>query len=277
MKIFTQGKKEKELNKVVAVHIGYIKPNPYQPRKSFSQKELSALAKSISTEGVIQPLTVRKEGENCYILVTGERRLRAARIAGLKTVPCIILNITDRSSALFALVENLQRCDLNIFEEAEGISKLIDFYGMTQEDAAIRLGMAQSTVANKLRLLKLSEEEREVILSLGLSERHARALLRIPDYKLRLEVLEQIARGNLSVEKTELLIDTLLSKRQKEGNIRKNSAVLKNVRLFMNTVSKAVEIMQAAGVDVKTRKFETDGEIQLVINIPRDAGSEQSA
>ena len=268
--LFNTKQKEKEVNKVVEVHIAYIKPNPYQPRKVFNNEELTKLAKSISQEGIIQPITVRKLGENNFQLISGERRLRAARLAGLKYVPCIILNVTERSSALLALIENIQREDLSFFEEAEAISAMLDCYGMTQEDCAIRLGMAQSTVANKLRLLKLSTGERQVIAKLGLTERHARALLRLPDYETRLEVLEKIAKGSLNVEKTESYIEGILEQRQKEGNVRKNAAVLRDVRLFMNTVSKAVEIIQAAGVQVDSRKIENDGEIQLLITIPRE-------
>lgn len=273
MAIFAQKTKEKELNKVVELHIGCIRPNPNQPRKRFGVNELTSLAKSIANEGILQPLTVRRSDDGYYQLITGERRLRAARIAGLKYVPCIILGINDRSSALMALVENIQREDLDFFEEAEAISKMIECYGMTQEDAAIRLGMAQSTVANKLRLLKLSPGERQIICNMGLTERHARALLRITDYETRLEVLEKIARGSLTVEKTESYIDLLLDGKKSGGNsesIRKNAAVLRDIRLFMNTITKAVEIVQAAGVKVDSKKIENDSGIQLLITIPRE-------
>lgn len=273
MPLFAAKTKEKEINKVIEVHIGFIKPNPHQPRKRFGTNELTSLAKSISNEGILQPLSVRKLGENNYQLISGERRLRAARIAGLKYVPCIVMGVTERNSALFALIENIQREDLDFFEEAEAISEMIDCYGMTQEDAAIRLGMAQSTVANKLRLLKLSAGERQIIGNLGLTERHARALLRIPDYETRLEVLEKIARGSLTVEKTESYIENLLEGKRSGDNVRKNAVVLRDIRLFMNTISKAVEIVQAAGVQVDSRKIENDSGIQLLITIPREESS----
>ena len=143
------------LGKIIDISIGEIKPNPVQPRRYFSPAELTSLAKSISQDGIIQPLTVRRV-KGTFELVSGERRLRAAKLAGLRSVPCILINATEERSQVIALIENIQRCDLNFFEEAEAISQLITKYGMTQESAAIRLGLAQSTVANKLRILKLN-------------------------------------------------------------------------------------------------------------------------
>ena len=267
MKLFAKTP-PKQSSEVLEIHVAKIHPNKYQPRKHFDEENLRHLARSIATDGIIHPLTVRREGDEDYTLVCGERRLRAARLAGLKTVPCIVLQVSERSSALLALVENLERRDLDFFEQAEGIAKLIDFYGMTQEDAAIRLGLSQPTVANKLRLLRLSEEEREIILALNLSERHARTLLRLENYADRLEVLELIAKGNLSVEKTESVVEKMLDSQKKQRNIRKNSALLRDVRLFLNTVTSAIKIMQAAGVEVKTNSFRADGELKLLIQIP---------
>ena len=206
---FAPKQREKEINKVLEIGVSLIKPNPSQPRKSFYSDELTKLAKSISQEGILQPLIVRiNDGE--YELVSGERRLRAAKIAGLKTVPCIIVNMTERNSALMALVENIQREDLSFFEEAGAIQSLISVYGMTQEDAAIRLGIAQSTVANKLRLLRIPGDEQQVIMDMGLSERHARALLRLESKSDRIDVLERIHKYKLNVEMTEAYISKLL-------------------------------------------------------------------
>ena len=167
--------KEKVINKVVEIDIDKIEANPYQPRTVFGD-DIDELAESIRLNGLIQPLTVKAEGER-YILIAGERRLRALKSLGNAFAPCIVLDITDRNSAVLALVENIQRKDLHFFDEAEALSKLLDFYGMTQEDAAVRLGKTQSTIANKLRLLKLSESIRSKIRCFGLTERHARALL----------------------------------------------------------------------------------------------------
>ncbi|NLZ46742.1 MAG: ParB/RepB/Spo0J family partition protein [Clostridiales bacterium] len=262
-------KKEKEINKVIEIHIGYIKPNPNQPRKYFNTGDLTQLAKSILQDGILQPITVRRIADENYQLISGERRLRAARIAGLKYIPSIVLNVTERTSALLALVENIQREDLSFFEEAEAISQMIDIYGMTQEDAAIKLGMAQSTVANKLRLLRLSSDEKHIITGLKLTERHARALIKINDYETRIDVLEKIAKGSLNVEKTESYIQSLLEDR-KSGQAKKMPACFKDIRLFMKTINKAVDIIKLAGVDVQSKKVDSGDDIQILITVPKN-------
>ncbi len=264
---FTTKQREKEINKVLEIGVSLIKPNPSQPRKCFYSDELTKLAKSISQEGILQPLIIRIcDGE--YVLVSGERRLRAAKIAGLKTVPCIIVNMTERNSALMALVENIQRQDLSFFEEASAIQSLISVYGMTQEDAAIRLGIAQSTVANKLRLLRIPGDEQQVIMDMGLSERHARALLRLKSKSDRVDVLERIHKYKLNVEMTEAYISKLLENRQKKESYKKRSPVLKDVRLFVNTINKAIEVMRLSGVEANSKKTQTENEITYTITIP---------
>ena len=264
---FATKQREKEINKVLEISVSVIKPNPSQPRKHFYSDELTKLAKSISQEGILQPLIIRmNDGE--YQLVSGERRLRAAKIAGLKTVPCIIVNMTERNSALMALVENIQREDLSFFEEAGAIQSLISVYGMTQEDAAIRLGIAQSTVANKLRLLKIPSDEQQVIMDMGLSERHARALLRLKSKSDRVDVLERIHKYKLNVEMTEAYISKLLEGRQKKESYKKRSPVLKDVRLFVNTINKAIEVMRLSGIEANSKKTQTENEITYTITIP---------
>lgn len=264
--VFTT-KKEKIVAKVVEIAITAIAPNPYQPRRDFDRNELLALAASIKADGILQPLNVRRSGAG-YELIAGERRLRAALLAGLETVPCIINDVTDRNSALLSLVENIQRQDLGFFEEATAIARLIDIYGMTQEDAAFRLGYAQSTLANKLRLLKLSLDERRMILEGGLTERHARAFLRIDSPEQRAQAISQAVRQKLNVEKTERMIDVMLEKERYKRNIRKGSVIFKDLRLFMNTVNKAVETMQIAGVDVNVDKKQSEEFIDYHIRIP---------
>ncbi len=264
---FTTRQREKEINKVLEIGVSLIKPNPSQPRKHFYSDELTKLAKSISQEGILQPLIIRiNDGE--YQLVSGERRLRAAKIAGLKTVPCIIVNMTERNSALMALVENIQRENLSFFEEASAIQSLITVYGMTQEDAAIRLGLAQSTVANKLRLLRIPGDEQQVIMDMGLSERHARALLKLKSKSDRVDVLERIHKYKLNVEMTEAYISKLLEGRQKRESYKKRSPVLKDVRLFVNTINKAIEVMRLSGVEANSKKTQTENEITYTITIP---------
>ncbi len=260
-------KKDKSARKIVDIPCEEIAPNPYQPRKSFDQGELLTLASSIKSDGVLQPLLVREVGAK-YELIAGERRLRAAMLAGLESVPCIVTEATDRNSALISLIENLQRSDLGLFEEADAIARLIDLYGMTQEDAAIRLGYAQSTLANKLRLLKLSARERSIIGEHNLTERHARALLKLDTPEKREEALGKIIKGKLNVERTEALVDSMIEYEKYKERIRKGSAVFRDLRLFMNTVNKAVETMQIAGVNVNVDKKQSEDYLDYHIRIP---------
>ena len=258
----------RELGKVVEIPVGSIFPNPDQPRKNFNTEELTKLAKSISQDGIVQPLTVRRR-EGGYELVSGERRLRAAKLAGFRSVPCVVVDISDSRSAVIALIENIQRADLNFFEEAEAISALITKYGMTQEDCAIRLGMAQSTVANKLRILKLSPDLRKVIVSNGLSERHARALLKA-DENLREEVLIKIIKDGLTVDAAEKYIRTLEKNERVKQSYRRRSAALGDLPLLFNTVDRAVQVIKLAGVDAKVKKTKKDGFIEYVIRVPEE-------
>ena len=265
MPVIFQQKREKNGLRVCEIPCEQISPNPYQPRQEFDRGELLSLAASIKCDGILQPLTVRRKGER-YELVAGERRLRAAILAGLQTVPCIVTEVSDRNSALLSLIENIQREDLNFFEE------LIDFYGMTQEDAALRLGYAQSTLANKLRLRKLGAEERRVITENGLTERHARALLKLESPEKRMEALQKIVSRKLNVDGAERLIESMLEYDKYKERIRKGSAVFKDLRLFMNTVNKAVETMQIAGVAVNVDKKQSEDFLDYHIRIPLNGG-----
>lgn len=256
--------KEKIVNKVVQIETDKILPNPYQPRRDF--EDLEGLAQSILQNGILQPLTVRRENGEIE-LVSGERRLRAAKMIGMETVPCIIVEMSGRNSAVMALIENIQRQDLSVFDEAEAIAKLIDFYGMTQEDAAVKLGKSQSTIANKLRILKLDQETKNKITEYGLTERHARALLKLPEER-RIEVVEAIHNRNLNVEATERLIDTMMNKQTEIESLRKRSVVFKDVRLFVNTINKAVEMMKAAGINADSKKIQQEDFIEYIVRIP---------
>ena len=216
-----------EKRKVVEIPIERIVPNPSQPRRIFVQTELDNLSNSIKESGLLQPLTVRRIGANQYELIAGERRLRACRIAGFKTVSCIVNDCDEKQSAIYAMLENLQRQDLQLFEEAEGIARLISEWGVTQEEAAIRLGKSQSAIANKLRLLKLSLEDRKKIAEAGLTERHARALLRIPNQTMRSKVLDTIIANGYNVQRTDAYIEQLLT--LKEAEVKPKS---KGIRLI---------------------------------------------
>ena len=259
-----------ELGMVVDIGTGEIVPNPSQPRKHFSAEELTSLAKSITANGIIQPLTVRRT-ENGFELISGERRLRAAKLAGLKTVPCILMKADRGRSAVLALLENIQRSDLNCFEEAAAISALIDSGEVTREEVSLRLGMAQSTIANKLRLLKLSRGEQQIIIEHGLTERHARALLRLTDDDVRKEVLAKAVEGGWTVDVLEKYINRLEREELKKSSYEKRAVMLKDVRLFFNSVNKALEVMKLAGVDATAKRVDKEDHIEYTIIIKNTA------
>jgi len=264
--MFSKG--EKVINKVVSLPIDSVYPNPAQPRKSFSIADLNSLAESIRSNGILQPLTVRRAGDK-YELIAGERRLKAAKLVGLETIPCIIVDASDQESAVYAVLENLQRANLTFFEEARAYHSLIHDWHITQEQAAAKLGKAQPTIANKLRLLRLSSDEEELILENGLTERHARALLRIEDADTRIKVIENIVTRNLNVNQTEELIEQLLTKRKKSKK-KLPTILIKDIRIFFNTMDRAIDLMKNAGVDVKGTKIDHDDHIEYVVLIAKD-------
>ena len=258
---------KKELGKIIDVSITDIFPNPSQPRKHFDTKELTSLAKSISQDGIVQPLSVRRT-EKGYELISGERRLRAAKLAGIRSVPCIIVNVNEKRSDIISLVENIQRANLNFFEEANAISALMEKYRMTQEEIAVRLGFAQSTVANKLRLLKLTPSEQNLIVNNGLTERHARAVLKIQDETERRNLLEKIVENNWTVSETDKYIKRMEKEKIRKEDYKKRAVMLKDIRLFFNTVNKAVDVMKLAGVNADTKRIDHDDYIEYIIKIP---------
>ena len=260
----------KNENKISDIPIIKIRPNKAQPRKVFNEEDLNALSQSIAENGILQPLTVRKVSATEYELIAGERRLRASVMAGLRKVPCIVIKCSEKESAVFALLENLQRSDLGMFEEARGVSRLIRRYGLTQQEAAVKLGKTQSTIANKLRLLRLTYEEQEWIENAGLSERHARALLKLGDEGARREALSKIISENLNVQQSENLINLMLSSSPKNNKKQGTSkAVIKDVRIFVNTINKAIDTMRLAGIDAQSDKTDTDNFIEYTIRIPK--------
>lgn len=270
--LFGMTRERAKEQRVMMIAVDDIAPNPHQPRTVFRTEELRTLADSIRQNGILQPLTVRDTGMG-YELVAGERRLRAAKLAGLAAVPCLVMDISERNAAILALVENIQREDLHFFEEAAALEKLIRCFGLTQEDAAMKLGRAQSTVANKLRLLKLTEEEQTFIRRHRLTERHARTLLRLSDPAERMQVLEKVVRLHLNVERTEQLIEDMIGQARERESLRKRSVLFRDVRLFTNTISKAVETMQAAGIAAASQKMQFDDYIEYRIRIPLERKS----
>ncbi len=251
---------------VIEVPIAEILPNPQQPRKHFDRVKLLELSQSIAENGILQPLTVTQT-DGRTTLLAGERRLRAAKMAGLKTVPCIVTEATARRQALLSMIENLQREDMNCFETAEGIRHLIETYGLTQEDAAMQLGYSQSAVANKLRLLRLSPEERRLLTEGGLTERHARALLRLPKAEERRFAITEILKKSLTVQATESLVERML-----EGKVarhQREKPLIRDVRVFFNTVEHAIATMRRGGVQAESSRRETAQHIEWVVRIPK--------
>ncbi|MGN1081032.1 MAG: ParB/RepB/Spo0J family partition protein [Acutalibacteraceae bacterium] len=249
------------------IDVDSISRNPSQARRCFDRRELEGMAESIRKNGILQPLIVRKINGG-YELIAGERRLRASKIANLDTVPCIIANVDERRSSLLSLLENLQRSDLNCFEEAEGLRRLIDTWGVTQNEAAERLGKSQSAIANKMRLLKLSPAEQNRILQAGLSERHARALLKIEDRTKRIAAIKHIIKSKCTVEQTEKYVDSLLYEKPEKEELKRPYAV-RDLRLFINTVSHAVETMKKSGIAAACEKYETDEFIEYKVKIAK--------
>ena len=257
-----------ESGRVLYLPAARIRPNPLQPRKHFDAGALQELAESIRQYGVLQPLTVRRLAGG-YELVAGERRLRAARLAGLSEVPCLLADVDEESSGMLALVENLQRRDLDYIEEAEGLQKLMQQYHLSQEQAARRIGKSQSAVANKLRILRHPPSVLQALRENHLTERHARALLRLEDPEQRLAAVEHIGKNQLNVADAEAYIDRLVTQNQTTPIRRRSTYILKDVRLFLNSVDRGVRLMQTAGVGAKVSRRDTEDAICLTVTIPR--------
>lgn len=244
-----------------------ILPNPHQPRVRFDYNELEGLAVSIRTNGILQPINVRKNSDGSYELISGERRLRAARMVGMSKIPCIVMDVSDEQSALFAIIENVQRQNLDFFEEAVAIERLMTEHGLTQEEISKKLGKAQSTLSNKLRLLRLPETLRDKISCAGLTERHARALLQLPDNITRARVLDIIIERHLTVAESERLINDV--QRRKKSKNRTQMRAYKDMRIFLNTLNHAVDAIRKAGIEADTAKSETDEYFEYVIRISK--------
>ena len=242
-----------------------IAPNPNQPRQRFDYDELEGLAQSIRQNGILQPITVRQT-ETGFELISGERRLRAARLVGLTKIPAIVAELDNKNSAVFSLIENLQRQDLDCFEEAEAIDRLVTDYGMSREELSRKLGKAPSTLSNKLRLLRLPEDMRYRLTRGGLSERHARALLQLDNDEQRARALGIMLDRHLTVQESERLVEQMLAK---TGKNRTNFRGVRDVRVFINTLNHAVDAIRRAGVDADAAKSETPEYIEYIVRIPK--------
>ncbi len=257
------------------IPIEKIVPNPRQPRRHFEEQSLRTLAESIRQHGILQPLSVQKLPGGCFMLVAGERRLRAAGLAGFHRVPCILVQLSEEESAVLALVENLQRCDLHYIEEAAAIEKLIALYGFSQEEAARRLGRSQSAVANKLRLLRLSKECVELLRRHDLTERHARAVLRLTDEEARRKALSHMGEKEMNVAAAENYVESLLAAAQETPPAPRSIYIIKDVRLFLNSVKRSMDTMRLAGVDASWDRQDSEEEIVMTIRIPRKVSQEK--
>ncbi|MCX8128994.1 MAG: nucleoid occlusion protein [Clostridia bacterium] len=273
----TKTEKKEEQKNITYVNIDGIRPNPYQPRKQFNKASLEELCESIKQYGVIQPINVRKISSNTYELVAGERRLRAATMAGLKEIPAIIVNVDDNNSAVIALIENLQREDLSYMEEAEGYNNLIIEHNFTQEELAQKIGKSQSTIANKIRLLKLPPLVKKIIADNNLTERHARSLLKLHDEQLQLKVLKHVCEKGLNVKKTEDLVERAIERYTREGreknSEKKCTKAIKDIRIFVNTIRQAIELMKKSGVSAKAAQIDRGEYIEFIVRIPKKENS----
>ena len=250
-----------ETGRVVFLPAKAIETNPDQPRQIFTEESLSELAESIRRHGILQPLSVRRVG-TAYELIAGERRLRAGMQAGLTELPCIVMNMDDQESGVASLVENLQRQDLDFLEEAQGIQKLMAQYTMSQEQVARLLGKSQSAIANKLRLLRHSPQVLSALREYELTERHARALLKLPTELQKLQVIAVIARQKLSVARTEQYIESLLQPKEEKPQKA-------NVGTFLNSLNRSLAQIQLSGIPAISERRETDSQIVLTITIPK--------
>lgn len=257
------------------IPIESIRPNPYQPRKDFNKKALEELSQSIKSFGLIQPISVRKIQDESYELIAGERRLRASELAELEEIPAIVVDYRDNESAMVALIENLQREDLNFIEEAEGYHNLIVDHGFTQQQLAEKLGKSQSTIANKLRLLKLPDDIQKDLIEYNLTERHGRALLKLPDEQLKREVLDKVVKNELNVSKTESLVNDILNELttdEVEGETKKdkpNVRGLISTRIYLNTIKNAYTAIKQSGIDAEYLEEDKGDFVEVTIKIPK--------
>lgn len=265
-----------QTDQVFHIPVHLIQPNPSQPRKYFDEGMMHELAESIRHYGILQPISIRMNMPNFYELVAGERRLRAAKMIGMETVPSLIINITERDSAVLALVENLQRENLNYLEEAKGYANLIDDFDLKQQELADQLGRARSTITNKLRLLQLPLDIQNLLLDNHLSERHARALLKLNDHAQLVVVVQSVIDNGLNVKETEKMIQRLLTNDDSKVNEEREKSYakdhLKNIRLFANSIKEAVDMVQSSGLEVDYKIKQTDISYEINISIPMDRG-----
>lgn len=270
MVLFKQGVEDKMPEEVIRIPTEKLLPNPYQPRKQFKSEDLLSLADSIKENGVLQPLLARRINNSDYFeIIAGERRLRASILANMQTVPCLVVDCDYEESAIYSILENIQRADLSFFEEAQAIAHMQSHFNLTQEQISKRLGKSQSALSNKLRILRLPIDVRYFIEKENLTERHARALLKCENEKQMWTVLNTVKDRQLNVEQTEAFIASLT--RPKEKKPKNVVKIFRDVRIFVNTVNKAINTMIQSGIPAETNKTETDDYIEFYVKIPKNA------
>lgn len=261
-------KEKQKVGKVLMLPIEWIEPSPYQARTAFDDNEIAALAVSILQNGLLQPISVRRIGLHHYQLVAGERRLRACRLAQLEKVPALLAEYDDSESAALGLLENMQRSQLDPFDTARGIREVIRLWGCTQAEAARRLGLSQPALANKLRLLSLTDEQQKLCTAHRLSERHARAALRLPEGR-RTEALEKMAKESMSVREADRLVESILNAEPAKPPVRRRTTpMVGDVRFFVNTLQHAVDLMTQKGISATTHCTRKDGCLEYIVRIP---------
>ena len=257
-----------ESTRVTMLSPDVISPNPDQPRRYFDPDGLRELAESIRVHGILQPLSVRRKGGGRYELIAGERRLRAAILCGLEQVPCLVLEVSRESSCLLSLIENLQRRDLDFWEEAKALERLISVYGLSQEEAAAKVGKSPSAVANKLRLLRLPQEALALLRKHGFTERHARALLRLPDPQAQRTGAELVVKEGWTVARTEQYVEEVLRSQVQRKKARP-PLLIRDVRFFLNSLDHSLAVMRSAGVAAQCHRQEEGEDLLLTIRIPK--------
>ncbi len=275
-RIFTSGNKSdeqpsKEFEDVVQLTVDQIVPNEFQPRTQFDDEKIKELAQTLQTHGMIQPIVVRKKDEEQYEVIAGERRLRAAKLLGWEKISAIIRNMSDTETASVALIENIQREELSVVEEAKAYTKLIEMHSLTQEALAQRLGKSQSTVANRLRLLTLPEEIQHALIEKKITERHARALMKLKDEKLQIRFYHEIIEKQLNVRETEEVINEFLSKGEEKKKTRpKSKFISKDIRIATNTIRRSLKMISDTGIKVESKEEELDDYYQITIRVKKN-------
>lgn len=276
-RFFGIGEKEKQVEKDIVeeqeeavknIQISRIVPNRFQPRTIFNQEKIDELARTIHTHGIIQPIVVREMDEEQFEIIAGERRFRAIQKLGWETIPAIVKNLNDTETASIALIENLQREELSPIEEALAYAKLIDLHQLTQEALAQRLGKGQSTVANKLRLLKLPEKIQEGIMQKKITERHARSLIPLKDPQLQIKLMTEVIEKNLNVKQTEERVVKLLN-RTKSKTRPKRRAISKDMRIAVNTIKQSLNMVSDSGIKLDTEEEDFEDYYRITIKIPK--------